>query len=278
MILPLTILFSIFFIIIFPAHAWAWGPATHLQIACSILTSPGLITEGVRAIILSFPHDFIYGTLSADIVLGKNFVDEARHCHNWKIGLKILREARQNPQKAFAYGYLAHLAADTVAHNQFVPEMIIRSFPTHTLRHLYWELRFDSLAEEEAWGLNRASAPGACVENNRLLDSVIKGTPLSFGTNKAIFSSFLFLNRIKRWQKMLRLIDRSSKWPLPPGARERFLKGSISAVADVLNNKEKALCMRKDPTGRRSLLAAGLTRKRLKISRRRGLRIHCPME
>jgi len=278
MILPLIILFSIFFIIIFPSHAWAWGPGTHLEIARAILTAPGLITGSVREIILSFPHDFIYGTLSADIVLGKNFVDEARHCHNWKIGFQILREARENPQKAFAYGYLGHLAADTVAHNQFVPEMMIRSFPTHTLRHLYWELRFDSLAGEEAWGLNRAPATGARVDNNRLLDSVIKGTPLSFGTNKAIFSSFLLLNRIKRWQKMLRLIDRSSRWPLPPRARERFLKGSISAVADVLNNKEGALCMRKDPTGRRFLAAAVKTRKRLKNSRRRGNRLRCPME
>jgi len=277
MILPLIILSSFFLIVLCPTHAWAWGPGTHLEIARSILTNPGLITESVRELILAFPHDFICGTLSADIVIGKNLVDELRHCHNWKVGFQILRRARGGSQKAFAYGYLSHLAADTVAHNHFVPEMMIRSFPTHTLRHLYWELRFDSLAAEEAWGLNRALAKDECADNYRLLDSVIKGTPLSFGTNKAIFSGFLFLNRIKSWQKTLSLINRGSRWPLPTGARERFMKSSVMAVEDVLNNKDEARCIKKDPTGRRSLRAAGLTRKRLKRSNGIGKEWHCPL-
>ncbi len=278
MILPLIILSTVFFIIISPGHAWAWGPATHLEIAHGILGSPGLITGAVRELILRFPNDFIYGSLSADIVMGKNLVDELRHCHNWKIGFQILKGARGGSQKSFACGYLGHLAADTVAHNHFIPEMMIRSFPTKTLRHLYWELRFDSLAHEEVWELNRVMVCGAQEDNHRLLDSVIKGTPLSFGTNKAIFSGFLLLNRVRHWQRMLRLIDRTSRWPLPPGARERFMKASLAAVADVLNNNQKALCIAKDPTGRRSLKAAGGTRKRLKISKRRGNPWHCPVE
>jgi len=278
MILPLILLSTVFFIILSPVSAWAWGPATHLEIAHGILSNPALLTGAVRELILRFPHDFIYGSVSADIVMGKNLVDELRHCHNWKVGLQIFRGADSESQRAFASGYLGHLAADTVAHNHFIPEMMIRSYPTKTLRHLYWELRFDSLAGEEALELHRVIAQGAHGENHRLLDAHIKGTPLSFGTNKAIFSSFMLLNRVKRWQKMLRLIDKSSRWPLPTGAREKFLKSSIAAVADVLNNNERARCMQKDPTGKDSLRAAKVTRKRLKVSSRQGRQWHCPAQ
>ncbi len=270
MILSLIILSSLFFVILTPHSAWAWGPATHLEVAHALLSGPGLVTGAIKDLILNFPHDFIYGSVSADIVMGKNLMDEVRHCHNWNIGRKVLKRSGEGAEKAFACGYLSHLAADTVAHNVFIPEMLIRSFQTRTLRHLYWELRFDALAGVEAWDLQEALRLGARRENHRLLDSVITGTPLSFTTNRAIFSSFLLLNRIGHWQRMLRLIDRTSRWPLPAGVRERYLEASIEAAADVLNNTEGALCLGSDPTGRRSLRAAGRTRKRLKTSLKRG--------
>jgi hypothetical protein len=270
MILSIIILSSLFFIILTPVSAWAWGPATHLEIAHTILSSPGLVTGGLRDLILSFPHDFIYGSVSADIVVGKNLVDELRHCHNWRIGRKVFERAGGNAEKAFACGYLSHLAADTVAHNDFIPEMMIRSFPTRALKHLYWELRFDALAGKEAWDLQRVLTRGAKPENHRLLDSVITGTPLSFTTNRAIFSSFMLLNRVRHWQKALRLMDKSSSWPLPAGTREKYLQTSIEAAAEVLSDMDGAGCLEKDPTGKKNLRAAGQARKRLKSTLRTG--------
>ncbi len=270
MILPLIILSSLFLVLLSPQSAWAWGPATHLEIAHTLLSSPGLVSGALREIIACFPHDFIYGSVSADIVVGKNLVDELRHCHNWRIGRKVFERAKGPAEKAFACGYLSHLAADTVAHNLFIPEMIIRSFPTRTLRHLYWELRFDALADKEAWKLQKCLALGASAENHRLLDSVITGTPLSFTTNRAIFSSFMLLNRIRHWQKALRLMDRSSSWPLPRTLRKRYLSASIEAAAEVLSDMEGAGCLERDPTGKKNLRAAGLARRRLKTCLRDG--------
>ncbi len=270
MILSIIILSSLFFVLLSPVSAWAWGPATHLEIAHGILSNPALVTGGLRDLIVNFPHDFIYGSVSADIVVGKNFVDELRHCHNWRIGRKVFRRARGNAEKAFACGYLSHLAADTVAHNLFIPEMLIRSFPTRTLRHLYWELRFDALAGVEAWNLQKAIGTGARPENHQLLDSVITGTPLSFRTNRTIFSGFLLLNRVRHWQKALLLIDRSSRWPLPEGMREKYLQASIEAAAEVLSDMDNAGCLERDPTGRHSLRAADRARKRLKTSLKSG--------
>ena len=264
MILFVLIFSTIFFIILTPVSAWAWGPATHLEITHTILSSPGLVTGPVRELIMRFPHDFLYGSVSADIVLGKNLMAELKHCHNWKIGFDVFRKARDGAEKAFACGYLSHLAADTVAHNHFIPEMMIRSYPTKTLRHLYWELRFDALVGSEVWVLHKTISREAKKDNHRLLDSVIEGTPLSFTTNKTIFSGFLFLNRVRRWQEMLRLVHRVSRWSLPDEARESFMKASLTAAVDVLSNEEEALCLSMDPTGRDSLRAARMTRKRLK--------------
>ncbi len=264
MILLAIILSSVFLVILTPLSASAWGPATHLEITHNILSNPNLLTASIRELILRFPHDFLYGSVSADIVMGKNLMTELTHCHNWKTGFDILNKARHGRQKSFAYGYLSHLGADTVAHNLYIPEMMIRSFPTRTLRHLYWELRFDALVGDEVWGLQKDLAIGANKDNHILLDSVIKGTPLSFRTNKTIFSGFLVLNRVRRWQETLRLVNRLSRWSLPAEAKARFIEASIAAAADVLCNKEKALCIAKDPTGRAALKAAGALRKRLK--------------
>ena len=59
-------------------------------------------------------------------------------------GLEILDEARDEPVRAFGYGYLAHLAADAVAHNYFVPHQLAVTSSTSALGHSYWESRFET--------------------------------------------------------------------------------------------------------------------------------------
>src|SRR4030065_2545752 len=107
-----------------PGMADPWGPATHLELGNAILNNTGLLSAPARALIEAFPFDFLYGNISADIVIGKNLVEELKHCHNWKVGFKLLKKAESDSQRAFVYGYLSHLAADTIAHNHFIPEMI----------------------------------------------------------------------------------------------------------------------------------------------------------
>ncbi|MBI5344478.1 MAG: zinc dependent phospholipase C family protein, partial [Deltaproteobacteria bacterium] len=117
MLFPFVI--SIIIVLFMPDAVLAWGPPAHLEIGQEILGNTALITHAVRALIERFPYDFLYGNISADIVVGKNLVEELKHCHNWKMGFKLLKKASTDSQKAFAYGYLSHLAADTVAHNHF---------------------------------------------------------------------------------------------------------------------------------------------------------------
>ncbi|GMR04674.1 MAG: zinc dependent phospholipase C family protein [Thermodesulfobacteriota bacterium] len=268
MVIAALILLSFILVLIVPATAHAWGPATHLEIGQTILNNPSVVTSAIRDLILKFPQDFLYGTISADIVMGKNMVEELKHCHNWKVGFRLLKKAEAPSKKAFAYGYLSHLAADTIAHNYFIPEMMIRTFQTRILKHLYWELRFDALAQKGIWLLPRKMVKGIHRDNDILLDSIIEDSPLSFKTNKKIFSSLLILNRMERWHRMLQHMSNASRWKLDHGVRGKFFDSSLTAVADLLSNQHLAECVKRDPTGKRSLEAAKITRKKLKIYRK----------
>lgn len=266
----LTIIISLILIFIVPDAALAWGPATHLELGYTVLSNARLLSAPVRLLIETFPYDFLYGNISADIVVGKNLVEELKHCHNWKIGFKLLRKAETNSQKAFAYGYLSHLAADTIAHNHFIPEMMIRSFSTRTLRHIYWEMRFDALADKKVWQLPKKMVKEIHDDNDRLLDSIIEDTPFSFRTNKTIFSSMLSIQRFQQWHRMLNLLSTSSRWSLDGEEKEQYFRSSTDAIIGLLNHAQKAPCVKKDPTGRHSLNAAKFIRKKLKTIKRQG--------
>lgn len=265
-----AILASFLLVFLLPEAAHAWGPATHLELGSAILNNTGIIAGHVRALIERFPQDFLYGNISADIIVGKNLVEELKHCHHWKVGFKLLRKAQSDPQKAFAYGYLCHLAADTVAHNHYIPEMMIRSFSTRTLRHIYWEMRFDALVDKKIWELPKKMVRGVHRENDLLLDSTIEDTPLSFTTSKTIFSSFMSLQRFREWHRMLSLLSLSSRWVLPREVKDKYFNLSFEAAINILNAGHRASCVKKDPTGRHSLNAAKFIRKKLKTVKRQG--------
>jgi hypothetical protein len=266
----LTALLIFFLVLVLPGVAHAWGPATHLDLGNTILNNATQLCAPVRALIETYPYDFLYGNISADIVVGKNLVKELNHCHNWKIGFKLLKKTDSDSQRAFAYGYLSHLAADTIAHNHFIPEMMIRSFSARTLRHIYWELRFDALVDKKVWLLPKKIIKRIHKDNDRLLDSIIEDTPLSFKTNKTIFSSMLSLHKFEQWHKMLNLLSTSSKWTLEEEVKKRYFMASYNAMFGLLTDIHEAECLKKDPTGKHSLNDARLVRKKLVTIKRRG--------
>jgi hypothetical protein len=98
---------------------------------------------GLQGVLARYPYDFLYGSLAADISLAKKYVPEGRHCHNWHIGEEIHATADTDRLRAVGLGYLAHLAADTVAHNFFVPRQLVLTSSTKAVGHSYWEARLD---------------------------------------------------------------------------------------------------------------------------------------
>jgi hypothetical protein len=265
-----AILVSLVFILILPDVSYAWGPGMHLELGREVLANLALLPLAVRGVIRKYPYDFLYGTISADIVVAKNLVKELKHCHHWRFGFRLLKRAGSDSQRAFAYGYLSHLAADTVGHNQFIPEMMIRSFSSRILRHIYWEMRFDALADKRVWSIPKKIVRQVHRDNDRLLKSTLEGTPFSFRTSKTIFSSMMSLQRVDRWHHMLDLLSTKSRWALHREDKKRFFGLAYDCVIDVLTHGEEAACIRIDPTGRGNLRSAKSMRRRLKTIRRTG--------
>ena len=266
----LVALLTLIILLGLPEAAQAWGPATHLELGKTLLENTRLLVPPVRALLEAYPYDFLYGNISADIVVGKNLCEELKHCHNWKVGFKLFKKAESDSQRAFVYGYLSHLAADTIAHNHFIPEMMIRSFSSRTLRHIYWEMRFDALADKKVWQIPKKLVKEVHRDNDRLLDATIEDTPLSFRTNKTIFSSVMSIQRVEQWHKMLNLLSISSKWALSREEKDRYFAISIDSIIDLLTFTHEAHCLKKDPTGKHSLNAAKFIRKRLNTVRKNG--------
>ncbi len=261
-------IFIIFVLI--PDNAYAWGPAAHLEFGRDILNNLRFLPLSLQGLLLAFPYDYLYGNISADIVVGKNMTETLKHCHNWRIGLKVLKNARTDSQKAFAYGYISHLAADTIAHNYYIPEKFIQSFSSRVLKHTYWEIRFDALADKSVWKLSSRISKRVHRGNDGLLKNILEDTPLSFRTNKTIFSSILLIHRLEQWQNMLSMFSSSSRWVLSTEERGEYYNRSLTAIKDFLTNGPKAKCFRDDPTGRARLDTAKRLRSHLKKLKRNG--------
>ena len=168
-------------------------------------------------------------------------------------------------QEACAYGYLAHLAADTIAHNYFVPYKVMRSFPTLTLKHTYWEMRFESLVDKEIWEIGKKVSMEHYKINDALLRKLVSETIFSFNTNKRIFNSILLLSRLEKWQKVLKTHADSSRHVLEIEDRNEYATLAEEAVLDLLNGLEQSLYFKADPTGERALVTAESVRKNLRL-------------
>ena len=97
--------------------------------------------------------------MAADTSFAKKYAPVGRHSHAWHVGEEIVELAARPRLKAFGFGYLAHLAADVVAHNFFVPRQLMLTSSTRALGHSYWEGRFDMHVGEEL-----GHGPVACAK------------------------------------------------------------------------------------------------------------------
>lgn len=257
-------------LIFLPDLALAWGPGTHLQLGLSVLENVSSLPPAVAAILGGAPRDFLYGCIAADIIVGKKFTHYLLHCHRWQIGRTVLLRAQTPAQQACAYGYLAHLAADTIAHNYYVPFKLMKSYPTLALKHAYWEARFDCYVPKEVWDVAQLVAQENYKENDTLLRGVLADTIFSFGTNKRIFNSILVLSRLEKWQQFQRTINETSRYPLEDQDREEYLELARESILETLCSPEKNQAYLADPTGEQALAAAEKVRKNLRLLYRSG--------
>src|SRR5882724_10394705 len=97
-------------LVLTPALAHAWTPGTHIFLGEAVMRSLALLPSSVAELLAAFPYDFLYGSIAADTSIAKKYAPAGRHCHSWAVGLDVLDSARDEPSRAFAFGYLSHLA------------------------------------------------------------------------------------------------------------------------------------------------------------------------
>lgn len=258
-------------VLVDPGEALAWGPVTHVTLGNSVLSSAGTLGPYLEGILKSFPADYLYGTIIADMNVGKKFTMFAKLVHNWRVGLDILNSAETDHNKSFAYGYLSHLAADTIAHNFFVPHKMVKNYALKGRSHIYYEVRFDDVMDRELWKEADRIRRDASKRNDEFLDKLLARTLFSFKTNKRIFNSFLTLKKNSRLTNLnARLMRSVARWTPTPSEVERYMEMSLSATMDLLVNMRASRSYSMDPHGKEVLKKAKAIRSDLRTRDKKG--------
>ena len=257
-----------------PAEAWAWGPSTHVWLANSVLSNLAAIPIPLRDLLSAYPYEFLYGNLSADITLAKKYVHHSRHCHRWDMGFLVLERAASERLRSFALGYLCHLAADTLAHNHFVPRQLLVTSSTRHFGHAYWEHRFDAQLGPDPLRIAREVVQRDHAGPDDLLEEVLTQAIFSFRTNKRMFQHMLHLSNDESWQSLFEKMVARSRWDLPDDEVQRYLRAAEQTVGDFLRNGVRSRACGLDPIGAENLeLAKKIRRRTIRDSRRESGRL-----
>jgi hypothetical protein len=262
-----AVMAAIVAIAILPSDAWAWTPGTHVFLGEAVMRSLSLLPAGIADLLTAFPYDFLYGSIAADTSIAKKYAAAGRHCHSWAVGLDVLDAAKDEPSRAFALGYLSHLAADSVAHNYFVPMQLAVTSSTSSLGHSYWESRFDTHLGPDPSRKARELILIDHSTSDALLDRVLSPTIFSTPTNRRIFRGMVVVADSESWQRIFQLMTENSRWDLEDEAVGRYIDRSFDFIVDFLNRVDRSEPYLLDPSGdeplrlakrvRRSVIRAG---------------------
>lgn len=251
-----------------PEPAAAFGPATHIYLGRQLLDVLSLLPDAIATLLRAYPQSFLYGSVAADISFAKKYVPAGRHCHFWHVGEEILQAAANDRMRAVGYGYLSHLAADTIAHNFFVPRQLLLTSSTQALGHGYWEHRLDlqlgepygSIAREVVLDYDHSEA-------DNLFDSVLSGTIFSFETNKRIFRGMIRAQDNDRWKSIFDRVLQKSRWDLEARTIEEYTSLAFDFVVDYLLRGRDSVAAAYDPVGDYNL---GLAKKVRRMALKEG--------
>lgn len=243
-------LLSALMVLLLPQDALAWGPGIHMATAGWLLGNLPLLPAPLANAIMHFPEAFRYGSLSADIFIGKGCTFKPGHSHNWATGHALLEEATTPMLQSYAAGYLAHLAADTVAHNHYVPNLLAGTPGSGKLSHVYIEMQADRLV---VWDTESHRSFDAAPEADEALLRAMHRAALPFRLKKQLFRGSVVMSGRRSFRRSLRLMNRI----MPRAADRNYLDAMLEvngrAVIDVLRDPYHSAVLELDPIGSEAL-------------------------
>lgn len=150
---------------------------------------------------------------------------------------------------AYAYGYLAHLAADTVAHNAFVPGLFHTMPGGGRMTHIYLEIQADRLL---SWDKGDALAVFKEKESARtaaLLRASMRQQVLPFWIKTHLFQGSVAVGGSRMWRESMRLLDKMIALRERRSLVENMLSLSTKAMIDLLQKGENSAVLSLDPMG-----------------------------
>jgi hypothetical protein len=232
-----------------PAVAHAWTPGTHIFLGEAVMRSLPLLPSSISELLAAFPYDFLYGSIAADTSIAKKYAAAGRHCHSWNVGFEIHNNAESEPLRAFGLGYLAHLAADSVAHNYFVPHQLTITSSTAALGHSYWESRFDMHIGERFSRTAKQLILRDHSHSDEHLDRILSPTIFSTPTNRRIFRGMVYVADSESWQRIFHLVEEKSRWDLAEREVETYMARAFDYIIDLMTRLDHAEPYKLDPAG-----------------------------
>jgi hypothetical protein len=259
---PMTTLLMLLLVL---TLAWAWGPGHHLEIAERVFRRRRETLPSDIALLLKEQKSaFFYGSIAADIINFKAYGGEYNHCHRWSV-IDEMRALSETPsQEAFILGYLSHLAADTIAHNHFVPYHLCRFARLRGFGHLYWEMSADRFVDESRWRIvNRLKNLPDLDRLDDLVNRTVPKKALSMETNKLIFNHVLLISKRDTWRRGIARLQPRERVSLRKGFVTTFQIASANRARLALHPKGFRAIQELDPNGKRALKRALAARKRI---------------
>lgn len=213
------------------------------------MRSLALLPSSIAELLSAFPYDFLYGSIAADTSMAKKYAAAGRHCHSWNVGFEIHDNAESDALRAFGLGYLAHLAADSVAHNYFVPHQLTITSSTAALGHSYWESRFDTHIGERFSRTAKQLILRDHSHSDEHLDRILSPTIFSTPTNRRIFRGMVYVADTESWQRIFHLVEEKSRWDLSDDEVGTYMVRAFDFIVDLLTRLDRAEPFLLDPAG-----------------------------
>ncbi|MFZ2196706.1 MAG: zinc dependent phospholipase C family protein, partial [Thermodesulfovibrionales bacterium] len=160
----------------------------------------------------------------------------------WEVAFDLLKSAKTEQQKAFVYGYMSHLAADSVAHNSYTVDK-------KNLGHTLMEMKADTIIDKRYWFQAIAIDRQTQVRNDLFLENSLERFMFSFKTNKRIFKGMVFFS-VMNQQRIGDFIDKRLITSMPVREEiEQLHEESLDSIIDLFQNWESSDVVKSSPSG-----------------------------